>query len=410
VIPTKLTVNELIRHYLTKRSIQPSARGRILRTLATCRTEARGGHVLACDECRAEQYVWNPCNNRHCPSCLFGEAKDWVARQQRDLLPVRYFHVVFTLPRLLADLALYNKEKLYALLMKTSAEVLKTIGDDPKHLGGELGFLSVLHTWSQRLEHHPHVHSIVPGGALTRDGQRWIHCKDGFFLPVRVLSALFRRRFLEELERFRNNGELRFRGTVAHLAPRQAWDAAIAELKRQAWTVYAKRPFGGPQQVLEYLARYTHRVAISNRRLVAFDGENVTFTFRKSSEPYERDTITLPLEQFIDRFCLHILPKGFTRIRSYGFLASGVRSARLPRIRELLDAEPPNTTHTEDIEAPESAKDCPVCGKGKLHKQREIRPLLRLRSRSKKSPNATTGPPAPPRIRGVTSADGRRAA
>jgi hypothetical protein len=273
-----------------------------------------------------------------------------------------------------------------------SAETLKTIAADKKYLGGEIGFLSVLHTWSQTLEHHPHVHSVVPGGALCDGGSRWNPSRPDFFLPTRVLGALFRRRFLEELERLRSKGKLQYRGVVRELREPAAWAELMAQMKKETWVVYAKRPFGGPDQVLEYLSRYTHRVAIGNHRIVDFDGQKVTFRYRASLEPYEEATRTLPLETFIERFCLHILPKGFTRIRSYGFLAGNQRAKKLAVIRGLIGfasrpapAPPPEDTHV----------GCPNCGTGKRRKVREIAALefIGRRSRRSKPQTATTGPP-----------------
>lgn len=387
------TVNDLVRVYLLRHDVPPSGRGRVLGRLARCRTAALGGHVLACGDCGHEETVYNSCLDRHCPTCLGKEARAWVEKQQESLLPTPYFHVVFTVPRPVAELALYNKTAVYGLLMRVSAEVVKTIAADKKYLGGEVGFLSVLHTWSQTLEHHPHVHMVVPGGALCETGTRWQRSRRDFFLPTRVLGALFRRRFLEELERLRAQGKLQYRGAARGLRETTTWSAMVAQLRREVWVVYAKRPFGGPEQVLEYLARYTHRVAIGNRRIVAFDGQHVTFRYRASLEPYTEATRTLSLDAFIERFCLHVLPKGFTRIRSYGFLAGHQRARKLSTIRRLIGfascparVPPPEDTHV----------GCPNCGKGQRHEARELRALEPIWGPRSKLQFATAGPPQEP--------------
>ena len=312
-----------------------------------------------------------------------------MAEQEAFLLPVPYFHLVFTLPRPIATLALYNKKLLYGLLMRVSAEVVLTLAADPKFFGGRAGFLSVLHTWSQRLEHHPHVHMVVPGGVLAPDGRRWISSRRNFFLPVRVLSALFRRRFLEELSKLKSRGELRFQGASAQLAESESWEAMVSALRKQPWVVYAKPPFGGPRQVLRYLARYTHRVAISNSRLLQFDGERVTFRCRarKSGDP-ER-AMTLPLASLIDRFLLHLIPKGFVRIRHYGFLSPRARAQAFPQLRFLLPAPQPATT--EERNAPSTR--CPKCSCGVLTKGSELPRAPLLRPSARNLLFARTGPP-----------------
>jgi hypothetical protein len=310
----------------------------------------------------------------------------WVAAQLELLLPVPYFHVVFTLPKPVADIALRNKKTLYGLLMRLSAEVTQTIAKDPKHLGAELGITSVLHTWSQRLEHHPHVHMVIPGGGLDPDG-RWKPCRPNFFLPTPVLAALFRRRFLEELDRLRDRGDLRLDGPLAHLQDDAGWTTLTAELRRIGWNVYAKRPFAGPEAVLKYLSGYTHRGPIANHRLVAFDGKTVTFRARgRSGGPDE--LVRLPLDTFIQRFVFHIGPAGFIRLRSYGFLAHRVRKDRVDQIRDQLGA-PPAT----EPPPPREEQPCPRCAKGRL------RPIADVSSDVDgvvlicETATATTGPP-----------------
>ncbi|MEQ9499404.1 MAG: IS91 family transposase [Deltaproteobacteria bacterium] len=385
-----LTVNALARAYGARNYLPPSARGKVLRKLAQCRTSALGGRLLGCDHCGHRAVVWNSCLDRHCPSCMGASAKAWVEEQEAALLPVPYFHIVFTLPRPLADLALYNKVAMYGILMRVSAEVLQTIAADKKYLAGKVGFVSVLHTWSQTLEHHPHAHVIVAGGALCEDGARWRSSKPNFFLPTPVLAALFRRRFLEEVEALRDAGELRFQGRVANLVDDDVWRPLVRDLRAQKWVVYAKRPFGGPQQVLRYLAKYTHRVAISNRRLQAFDGERVTFAIRPSASRNHKRSMTLSLDAFVERFLLHLLPKGFTRIRHYGFLAGRYRQRNLARIRELLGARPP-----EAVDPLPALELCPVCGTGEMKRRADLQPPSRFVGRLRNPHFASTGPPHP---------------
>ncbi len=320
------------------------------------------------------------------------ESRRWVERQESALLPVPYFHVVFTLPKVLGDLALYNKELLYGLLLRVSAEVVKTIGADKKFFGGEMGLLSVLHTWSQTLEHHPHVHMVVPGGVLHEDGS-WTSCKPNYLLPCAVLAKLFRRRFLEELEQLREQDALRFQGRVSALSQRKHWDAMMKKVRKTNWVVYAKAPFGGPGQVLKYLARYTHRVAISNRRLIKFDGQHVTFRHRVPGEAVEQTETTLPLAAFIERFCLHILPQGFCRIRSYGFLAPGRRKEKLRQIRKSLYTK--GVMKSASATPEREAACCPSCGVGKLRQVAELKPrrFAEYWLARRRPSLATTGPP-----------------
>ena len=319
--------------------------------------------------CAHSQISYNSCRNRHCPKCQGAAAKDWLAAREADLLPVPYYHVVFTLPAAIADIAYQNKAVVYDLLFKVSAETLVTIAADPKHLGARVGITSVLHTWGSALTHHPHVHMIVPGGGISLDGKSWISCRPGFFLPVRVLSRLFRRLFLEKLLAAHQASHLKFFGGHVALADPQAFAAYLAPLRRAEWVVYAKRPFGGPQAVLAYLSRYTHRVAIANSRLIACDRTGVTFRWKDyRAEGRERQKVmTLATAEFIRRFLIHVLPQGFHRIRHYGLLASGTRADNIARARRLLDvpAAQPKAGDTSCAEANEPkplAHPCPCCG------------------------------------------------
>jgi Putative transposase/Transposase zinc-binding domain len=343
---------------------------KVMSAIETCRTAALGGHVERCEDCAHERVAYNSCRNRHCPKCQGAAARQWLAEREAELLPVAYYHVVFTLPATLGAIAFHNKAVVYDLLFRTVAETLTTIAADPKHLGARIGLTAVLHTWGSALTHHPHVHVIVPGGGLSFDGSRWIACKRGFFLPVRVLSRLFRRLFLEGLTALRDAGRLAFFGDLAPLAADQrAFDAAIAPLRRSEWVVYAKRPFAGPEAVLAYLARYTHRVAISNSRLLALNEVGVTFKW-KDYRINGRDrlkTMTLDAAEFIRRFLMHVLPSGFHRIRHYGLFASALRAKNIERIRNLLtkpdtagEREPRNAE--PDASTPAFAPRCPCCG------------------------------------------------
>jgi hypothetical protein len=311
--------------------------------ITQCRTAALGGHVLRCDGCGLDQLSYNSCRNRHCPKCQSSAAKRWLDARQADLLPVEYYHVVFTLPAPIADIAYQNKAALYGLLFDIAAETMLRIAADPKHLGAGIGATLVLHTWGSALTHHPHAHGIVPGGGLASDGSRWIACRPGFFLPVRVLSRLFRRRFLEELQRLHGSGQMRFFGEHAALAEPAAFKAWLAPLRQCEWVVYAKRPFAGPQAVLAYLSRYTHRVAISNSRLLAMDERGVTFRWKdyRAKGKTRHKAMTLSPQEFMRRFLLHVLPGGFHRIRHYGLLANSNRRHNLTLARALLQVPPP---------------------------------------------------------------------
>jgi hypothetical protein len=311
---------------------------KVMSAVERCRTAALGGHVARCADCAHEQIAYNSCRNRHCPKCQGTAARTWLAEREAELLPVRYFHLVFTLPSPIADIAYQNKRAIYDILFKASAEAMLTIAADPKHLGASIGFTAVLHTWGSAMTHHPHVHMIVPGGGLAPDGKAWLSCRPHFFLPVRVLSRLFRRLVLEKLRAAHKAGSLRFFKHHAALADSAAFKRYLEPLHKAEWVVYAKEPFAGPGQVLAYLARYTHRVAISNRRLVSADQRGVTFRWKdyRLSGAARYKTMTLPNHEFIRRFLLHVLPKGFHRIRHYGFLANGNRAANLDQARALL--------------------------------------------------------------------------
>ena len=352
------------------------AQRRAMSAIELCRTAALGGHIEQCDTCGNQRITYNSCRHRACPKCQSLARAQWLERRRAELLPeVEYFHVVFTLPEPVAALAYQNKRVLYDVLFRTSAETLRTIAADPKHLGAEIGFLSVLHTWGQNLLHHPHVHCVVPGGGIAPDGERWIACRPGFFLPVRVLSRLFRRLFLEQLHRAFDAGGLRFGGQFERLRDPQAFAAWLAPAAQAEWVVYAKPPFGGAQQALDYLGRYTHRVAISNNRLLRFDGDSVLFRWKDYRHEARHRTMTLAADEFIRRFLLHVLPDGFKRIRSYGWLANCHRAAQLATCRRLLGVEQPVAalpTPGEDYRdrylqlTGRSLRDCPVCGKGHM--------------------------------------------
>jgi hypothetical protein len=338
---------------------------KVMSAIENCRTAALGGHVARCEKCAHSQISYNSCRNRHCPKCQGAMAKEWLAAREADLLPVPYYHVVFTLPAAIADIAYQNKTVIYDLLFKASAETLITIAADPRHLGARIGITSVLHTWGSAMTHHPHVHMIVPGGGISLDGERWVACRSGFFLPVRVLSRLFRRLLLEWLRAAHLAGHLKFFGNHAALVDQQAFATYLAPLRRAEWVVYAKRPFGGPQAVLAYLSRYTHRVAIANSRLIACDRAGVTFRWKDyRAEGRDRQKVmTLATGEFIRRFLIHVLPQGFHRIRHYGLLASGMRADNIARARRLLDVpEAGDTNCAEATEPKPLSQPCPCCG------------------------------------------------
>jgi Putative transposase/Transposase zinc-binding domain len=343
---------------------------KVMSAIESCRTAALGGHVLRCEDCSHAVIAYNSCRNRHCPKCQGAAAREWLAEREAELLPVPYFHVVFTLPAQIADIAYQNKAVIYDLLFKASSQTLLTIAADPKHLGARIGILSVLHTWGSALTHHPHVHMIVPGGGFSLDGTRWVACRPSFFLSVNVLSRLFRRLFLEQLVAAHAGGKLQFFGRHIPLANAKAFAAYLAPLRDCEWVVYCKRPFGGPKEVLRYLARYTHRIAISNRRLIACDEKGVTFTWKdyRLEGPERYKVMTLATHEFIRRFLMHVLPAGFHRIRYYGLLASGQRAANVARARDLLTlpilpidaAKAASVNANDDPETPKHR--CPCCG------------------------------------------------
>ncbi len=342
---------------------------RVMTAIEICRTAALGGHVERCEDCAHTRIAYNSCRNRHCPKCQWSAAERWLTAREAELLPVPYFHVVFTLPAAIGAVAYQNKVKVYGLLFKAAAETLTTIAADPKHLGAAIGLTAVLHTWGQNLDHHPHVHCIVPGGGISPDEKGWIPCRTGFFLPVRVLSRLFRRLFLEGLQALHDAGELQFFTDLVGLKDAGAFRAHLAPLRKTEWVVYAKRPFAGPAQVLAYLARYTHRVAIGNSRLLDLDDHHVSFRWRDYREngASRSKVMRLATGEFIRRFLLHVLPNGFHRIRHYGLFANGHRADKLAQCRSLLQVPTtPADRHSDDLDDEGAASNdtppCPCCG------------------------------------------------
>jgi predicted Zn-ribbon and HTH transcriptional regulator len=361
---------------------------KVMSAIERCRTAALGGHVARCEDCAYTTIAYNSCRNRHCPKCQGAAAKQWLGERAAELLPVPYFHVVFTLPAAIADIAYQNKAVIYDILFKASAEAVLTIAADPKHLGARVGITSVLHTWGSALTHHPHAHMIVPGGGISLDGQRWVACRPGFFLPVRVLSRLFRRLFLERLTAAHK--QLQFFGRYAPLADAQAFATYLAPLRKTEWVVYSKRPFGGPSAVLAYLSRYTHRVAIANSRLIALDDNGITFRWKdyriEGRDRYK--VMTLPTDEFIRRFLIHVLPRGFHRIRHYGLLAKTSCADNIARARELL-AVPKHQAQPADATDGTDPHPCPHCGgcmiiietfeRGSMPRHRPQGPMITIR-------------------------------
>jgi Putative transposase/Transposase zinc-binding domain len=344
---------------------------KVMSAIESCRTAALGGHVARCGDCAHTAIAHNSCRNRHCPKCQGAAAREWMAAREAELLPMSYFHVIFTLPSAIGDIAYHNKAVIYDLLFKASSETMLTIATDPRHLGARIGITSVLHTWGSAMTHHPHIHMIVPGGGLANDGSRWMSCKPNFLLPVRVLSKLFRRLMLTKLVAAHAAGQLQFFGAHVHLADAKAFAAFLAPLRKTRWFVYSKRPFAGPKAVLAYLSRYTHRVAISNRRLIAFDGRQVTFKVKdyRIEGPGRYTTMTLGVDEFIRRFLIHVLPKGFHRIRHYGLFAGNNRAETIKDVREFLNIAPPaadasaKAQHTDETDPVQPlAHPCPCCG------------------------------------------------
>lgn len=368
-------------------ALSPEQR-RVMRAIEQCRTSALGGHVDQCDACGFQRVSYNSCRNRHCPKCQALAKAQWLAARLADLLPVQYFHVVFTLPEQLAPLALQNKRVLYNLLFATASQTLLKIAADHKHLGAQIGFLAVLHTWSQNLRHHPHLHCVVPGGGLSLDGQNWVTCRRNFFLPVKVLSRLFRRLFRDKLQLLYDEGKLSFHGALAQLADPRAFKRLLDSLGRKEWVVYAKPPFGGPQQVLDYLGRYTHRVAVSNHRLVKLEHGNVTFAGRDYRHGNRQGLLTLSAAEFIRRFLLHTLPRGFQRLRHFGLLSNRARVRKLGRCRQLLGVAPVSAINSLPPPGPDAALNelltgssltrCPACHQGQLHCTGIIGPVSQL--------------------------------
>jgi len=336
---------------------------KVMSAIETCRTAALGGHIEGCEDCGHRRIAYNSCRNRHCPKCQAVAAREWLAAREDDLLPVGYFHVVFTVPAEVADIAFHNKAVIYDLLFRAASETMLTIAADRRHLGARIGITAVLHTWGSAMTHHPHIHMVAPGGGISLDGERWISSRAAFLLPVRVLSKLFRRLFLTRLHELHAAARLHFFGDHVELNERRAFLRYLAPLRKKKWVVYAKPPFAGPEAVLAYLSRYTHRVAISNRRLISFDETGVTFRYKD----YRRDggerqrTMTLAADEFIRRFLLHVLPQSFHRIRHYGLLASAGRKANVARARKLLAAPAPSETQ-ELAPEPDPRPPCPCCG------------------------------------------------
>ncbi len=358
---------------------------RVMSAIERCRTAALGGHVEQCDQCHFQRIAYNSCGDRHCPKCQSLARAQWIEDRQAELLDTQYFHVVFTLPEEIAAIAYQNKKVVYDILFRATSETLRTIAADPKHLGAEIGFFTVLHTWGQNLMFHPHLHCVVPGGGLSPDGSRWIPCRQGFFLPVRVLSRLFRRLFLELLEKAFDDGQLKFFSSLQELQDRKAFLRYLAPIRKNEWVVYAKKPFAGPQQVLDYVGRYTHRVAISNNRILNIDDGQVTFRYKDYRHGSQQKTMSLSADEFIRRFLLHVLPEGFHRIRYYGFLGNRYRKEKLERCRHLLGMvplQPDSPTEVAELDYRDryqaltgsSLWECPVCHRGRMIVIGEIPP------------------------------------
>jgi hypothetical protein len=360
---------------------------RVMRAIVYCRTAFLGGHVDVCDQCGSERNSYNSCRNRHCPKCQSLAKAEWLEARMAELLPISYYHVVFTIPKEVASVAFQNKEPLYTILFRAASETLRTIAADPKHLGAQIGFLAVLHTWNQTLLHHPHLHCVVPGGGLSPDRSQWLPCRQGFFLPVRVLSRLFREKFLCYLKQAFQQGKLQFFSDLKPLADPKAFGRFLRRNRQHEWVVYAKPPFGGPAQVLDYLGRYTHRIAISNHRLMAFQDGKVTFQYRNRKKQNRIRSMTLEAHEFIRRFLTHVLPNRFAKIRYFGFLANRHRRQRLSLCRQLLNVAPPDTDpqlldwkSRHQALTGQSLDICPVCHKGHMHLAQLLPPPWQQRS------------------------------
>lgn len=388
MVRPRLEVADIFRQYgeayrLTHGASLSPEQHRAMRAVEACRTAALGGHVEGCDQCGHQVIAYNSCRNRHCPKCQSLATAQWLAEREAEVLPVEYFHVVFTVPAEIGPIALQNQRVVYDILFGAASETLARIAADPRHLGAEIGFLAVLHTWGQNLSHHPHVHCVVPGGGLSPDGLRFVTCRPGFLLPVKVLSRLYRRLFLKTLGRAFARRELTFHGCLTHLNEPTAFARLVRQVGCQEWVVYAKRPFGGPVQVLSYLGRYTHRVALSNDRLIRLEDGQVTFRWKDYRRGNRQRTMTLAAPEFIRRFLLHVLPKGFRRIRQYGFLSNRSRGAKLARCRQLLGAKPqpaaPVAAMADYLSQYEavtglSLVNCPACQRGRMRRIAELAP------------------------------------
>lgn len=381
-----LEVADLLRTLVRQGRLPTLSAGqaKVVRALIACRTAALGGHAAACDACGHEVISYNSCRNRHCPKCQGGRTAAWLEAQQKTLLPVPYAHVVFTLPDLLAPLALQNPRVVYGLLFRAVSQTLLEVAATPRHLGARIGFLAILHTWGQNLLHHPHVHCVVPAGGVAADGSRWVRCRPGFFLPVRVLGRLYRGKLLAFLEEAYRADSLRFHGRLAELGNPAAFRRLLARARALDWVVYAKPPFGGPEAVLKYLARYTHRIAISHHRLLEASDEHVRFTWKDYRHGHRQRVMTLETTEFARRFLLHVLPHRFVKIRYYGLLAQSQRATALPRCRELIatpakvgpetrDA-PRDTTTEANTDPPSEPERCPHCRRGRLLYRRALPP------------------------------------
>src|SRR5712691_3711924 len=347
---------------------------RVLRSIELCRTAALGGHLERCDQCGHERNAYNSCADRHCPKCQSLARAKWLEKRQAELLKCDYFHVVFTLPEPLVALALQNKRQMYDLLFRATAETLQSIAADPKRLGVQIGFFCILHTWGQTLTAHPHLHCVVPGGGISLDGTRWLACRPRFLLPVRVLSSRFRRLYLRYLEQAYTAGKLRFHGQLQHLSDPASFDRYLAPLRKTKWVVYAKPPFGGPERVLDYLGRYTHRVAISNNRLQQLQDGQVTFAYKDYKDKNQQKLMTLSADEFLRRFLLHVLPEGFQRIRHYGLFSNRHRAENLARCRELLGVSAPMAPLQQDYceryqqLTGQDLLQCPQCKEGQMRR------------------------------------------